>query len=59
MNFLKTLLRNLAFLVGIGIVLYILFPDMMSEVFEIYGALFGPLAILLLIGAALPKKKSS
>lgn len=58
MTFLKGLLRNLVFLIGIGIILFILFPDQMSQVFEIYGAIFGPLAILILIVAALPRKKS-
>ena len=43
MDFLKKLLRNLALLVGIGIVLLILFPSMMSQVYELLGGLFGPL----------------
>jgi len=57
MTFLKKILRNLAFLVGIGIVLYILYPDMMSQVFELYWGIFGPLALLGLIVAALPRGK--
>ncbi len=56
MDFLKGLLRNLAILIGIGIVLLILFPIQMSQVYELLGGLFGPIAILILIGAALPKK---
>jgi hypothetical protein len=40
----------------IGIVLFILFPDMMRQVFELYGALIGPLAIIILLVAALPRK---
>ena len=55
MDFLKGLLRNLAFLICIGIILLILFPSQMSQVYELYGGLFGPIAILLLIGAALPR----
>jgi len=43
MDFLKKLLRNLALLVGIGIVLLILFPSMISQVYELLGGLFGPL----------------
>ena len=58
MKFLLKLLRNVAFLVGLGIVLYILFPEMMSQVFKLYGAIFGPLAFLALIVAAIPRKKS-
>lgn len=57
MKFLIKLLKNLAFLVGIGIVLYILFPEMMANVFQLYGKIFGPLALLALIVAALPRKK--
>lgn len=56
-EFLKDLLRNLAFLVGIGVVLYLIVPDMMKQVFQLYGMLFGPIAILLVIVAALPRKK--
>jgi tetratricopeptide (TPR) repeat protein len=59
MEFLKDLLRNLAILIAIGIVLYIIAPDMMKQVFQLYGMLFGPIAILLVIVAALPRKKHS
>ena len=59
MEFLKDLLRNLAFLIAIGIVLYIIAPDMMKQVFQLYGMLFGPIAILLVIVAAVPRKKRS
>ena len=55
MSFLKKLGRNLLFLIILGIVLLVLFPTQMSQVFALYGAIFGPLAILLLIAAALPK----
>jgi len=58
LNYLKKLLRNLAFLVGLGIVLYLLFPEIMADVFQLYGKLFGPLALLALIVAALPRNKS-
>jgi hypothetical protein len=34
-----------------------LFPEEMAQIFQIYGALFGPVAIILLIAAALPKKR--
>jgi tetratricopeptide (TPR) repeat protein len=57
MEFLKDLLRNLVFLSAIGVVLYIIFPDMMKQVFQLYGMLFGPIAILFVIVAALPRKK--
>ena len=45
-------------MIGIGIVLYLASPDLMSQVFELYGAIFGPLVILILVGAAIPNKKS-
>ncbi len=57
MDFLKGLLKNLAFLLAIGVVLFVLFPNQMSQVFQLYGAIFGPIAILILIGAAMPRKK--
>jgi tetratricopeptide (TPR) repeat protein len=57
MEFLKDLLRNLAFLIAIGVVLYIIAPDMMKQIFQVYGALFGPIAIFIVIVAAIPRKK--
>jgi len=57
MAFLKKLLINLIFLVGLGVFLFIMYPDIMKQVFELYGALFGPIAILFVIVAALPRKR--
>ncbi len=34
-----------------------MFPDMMKQVYELYGMLFGPLALLILVVIALPQKK--
>jgi cytochrome bd-type quinol oxidase subunit 2 len=59
MDFMMKLLKNLGFLVLIGIALFVLFPEQMSGIFNLYGAVFGPLAIIFLIGAALPKKSKS
>jgi hypothetical protein len=56
MEFLKGFLRNLVLLIVIGILLLIFFPDIMKQVFGLYGALFGPLAIIILVVAALPKR---
>lgn len=56
MGFVKKLLKNLGFLVLIGIALFMLFPEQMTGIFNLYGAVFGPLAVILLIGAALPKR---
>ncbi len=57
MDSLKGLLKNLTLLIGIGLILLILFPSQMSQVYELLGGLFGPLAIVILIVAALPDKK--
>ncbi len=57
MKFIKNLLINLALLVGIGIFLFYLYPDMMKQVFDLYGQLFGPLAIVMLIVFSLPRRK--
>lgn len=57
MDFLKAFLRNLALLVIIGVVLFVLFPQMMKQVYELFGALFGPLVIILVAAAALPRRQ--
>ena len=59
MQFLKDLLRNLAILIVIGLVLYFMYPDMMKQVFQLYGLLFGPLVIFIVIVAAFPRRKRS
>lgn len=58
MQFFKGLLINLGLLLVIGIALLILFPDMMRQIFQLYGALFGPgVLILLVVVAALPRRR--
>ena len=57
MDFLKGLARNLVLLVVVGLVLYLLFPDIMSQVLQLYGAVLGPVAILILVAAALPRRR--
>ena len=57
MQFLKDLLRNLAVLLVIGVVLFAISPQQMSRIAEVYGGLFGPLAIVLLIILALPRRR--
>ncbi len=59
MQFFKDLLRNLAILAGLGLVMLILFPDIMSQVFQLYGTLFGSLIFVVVILAALPRKSQS
>ncbi len=57
--FLKNLLRNLLILGAIFIVLFIVSPGMMSQVYNALGQLFGPLLIVIIIVAALPRKSRS
>jgi len=57
MDFLIVLLRNLLMLVVLGVVLYLMFPEMVGSMFQLYGMLFGPFAILILIAAALPRRR--
>lgn len=59
MGFILNFLKNLGFLIVAGIVLYILFPTMVGQVFQMFGVIFGPLAIVILLVAALPKRKRS
>lgn len=59
MQFLRDLLRNLAILFVIGLVVFIMFPDIMKQVGEVYSSLFGPLAILMVIVFALPRRRRS
>jgi hypothetical protein len=56
MQFLKDLFRNLFILAVIGIALLIFFPQIMSQVYNLLGTLFGPAIIILVIVFALPKK---
>ena len=55
MRFFKDFLRNLGLLIAFGLVLFVLFPEFTSQAFSLYGALFGPLAIIIVIVAALPR----
>lgn len=57
MQFLTNWLKNLGFLLIIGFVLFIAFPDMMKQVIELFGMVFGPLILVILLVAALPKRR--
>jgi len=51
-------LRNLALLVVLGFVIFLLFPDMMKGVLGVYNGLgLLPVMAVLVILAALPRKK--
>jgi hypothetical protein len=54
----KDFLFNLAVLTVIGIVLFVLFPDIMRQVLGLYDGLgILPVMVILVILAALPKRK--
>ena len=59
MHFLKDLFRNLAILIVIGLVVFFMYPDLMKQVGGVFGSLFGPLAILMVIVFALPRRRRS
>ncbi|MBN1970352.1 MAG: hypothetical protein JW870_13365 [Candidatus Delongbacteria bacterium] len=57
MAFLKGFLRNLVFLGGLGLIIYLVEPEMMESVFEAYWMILGPIGILLIIVAAISQKR--
>jgi len=56
MKFLMDWFRNIILLGIIIFVLFLISPDMMRQVFQVYGALLGPIAILMLAIFSLPRK---
>lgn len=56
-EFLKNFLRNLVFLIVIGIVLFLVNPEIMRQMVGFFGQLFGPLAILMIVVGALPRRR--
>ena len=57
MQFIKDFVRNLIVLLVIGVVLFFMFPDMMRQVYELFGVMFGPLVLIILVVIALPRGK--
>ncbi len=57
MQLLKDLLRNLILLAVLVLILFALMPTTMSQLFDVYGKLFGPVALLFVIVIALPRKR--
>ena len=58
MDFLKRFLKNLALILGLGLIIYLMYPDVVKQVLEAYWLILGPIAILFVIGAALPKRQT-
>lgn len=54
MQFLKDLLLNIAIYAIVMLVLYLVFPDLISQVYDFLWMMFGPLIFLLLVPAVLP-----
>lgn len=60
MQFIKDLARNLLILIVAGYVIYLISPDIMGQVYHLFGALFGPfIIVLLLVVTALPRRRRS
>lgn len=57
MQFIKDFVRNLVILFVMVLILLALFPTMMSQVLQFYSLIFGPLAILMVIVFALPRRR--
>ena len=57
MRFTIRLLRNLAILVVLAVVLYVIQPEIMAKVFLKYWLYFAPLLLLLVVFLAFPFKK--
>ena len=54
----KDFLRNLGILIIIGFVFFVLFPEIMRGILELYDGLgILPIFLLLIIVSALPKRK--
>ena len=54
----KNFLINLGVLLGLGLIIFILFPDIVKQIFGIYNGLgILPMFILMVILAALPRRK--
>ena len=59
MDFIKNLVINVVILVVCGIGISLFAPSLMSQVYSLFGSLFGPLAIIMVVVLAIPKKRKS
>ena len=57
MAFFKGFIRNMLFLAGLGLIIFLVEPEMVKSVFEAYWMILGPIGILLIMVAAIPKRK--
>lgn len=56
-EFIGKFLRNIVLLAIIGIALLLLFPEIMPQVFGVYGALGVPFVLAFIVIAALPRRR--
>jgi hypothetical protein len=57
LKFVINLLRNLAIVVVLAVIFYIIKPEIMAKVFLEYWLYFTPLLLLLVVLLAFPRKK--
>ena len=57
--FWKNLIRNILLLGALLLILFLVAPSIMRQVYDMLGQLFGPLLILIIIVAALPRRSRS
>lgn len=57
MRFFKAFLFNLGLVLVFGLVLYMIFPEHVSDIAEAWGAILGPAGILVIVVFALPRKR--
>jgi hypothetical protein len=57
LKFVINLLRNLAIVVVLAVIIYIIRPEIMAKVFLEYWLYFTPLLLLLVVLLAFPRKK--
>jgi hypothetical protein len=57
MGFLRRFLRNLIFFAVVGIIIYLMEPEMVKNVVDAYWQILGPIGLLLIIVGAIPQKR--
>jgi hypothetical protein len=57
MAFLKNLFRNLILLAVLGLVIYLIEPEMVRGAFQTYWQILGPVGLLIIIVFAIPKRR--
>ncbi|QRN82838.1 hypothetical protein JR338_10500 [Chloroflexota bacterium] len=58
MDFLKGFLKNLLLIFVLFLVVYFMYPEVVKQMLEAYWLILGPMALIFVIVAALPKKRT-